>query len=116
LVRKDLSLKNWKYPNDFHMTSLFVGGKKGFTTQIQPNPSKLENYNRFKSNVQFFLSLKGLVYCPGGLFAGVSFVDQKKLLVDNEFPHVTLMLDKLKPVDSNRRSTGVTSWTEWPSH
>ena len=44
------------------------------------------------------MDIEAVVFVPGKIIAGICFTDQK---VENQFPHVTLLINGWKPVESN---------------
>ena len=73
------------------MTQLFVGGNK--TTMSSPI------YQNYVEGVSVAVTVPAVVYVPGRILTAICF---PKAEVDNEFPHMTLMLGgKWKPVLSN---------------
>lgn len=71
----------WKMPNSYHVTQLFIGGNK----------QKLDGnvYKAWKEGVKLDLTVKAVIYVPGRILTAVCFPNAP---VENEFPHMTLML------------------------
>jgi hypothetical protein len=71
----------WKMPASYHVTQLFIGGNK----------SKLESpiFKNFRENKQVDIEVSGVIYVPGKILTAICF---PKADVENEFPHMTLML------------------------
>ena len=74
---------------------MFVGKNKR-TYQDYEN-----DIQEFVENVYFPFTVCALCYIPGGILTGVTFVDFKKVYVQNTYPHLTMMTCKLPPVASN---------------
>lgn len=68
-------------PASHHVTQLFLGGNK----------RNLEHdiYKSYREGKKVQVMIKALVYVPGQLLTAVCF---PKADVDNEFPHMTLLL------------------------
>jgi hypothetical protein len=78
-------------PNSWHTTTYYVG----------KNPKRTESpfYNDFKEDVHVELNLSTFVYIPGKIIAAPVFPDYK--LIDNKYPHMTLMVGSYTAVESN---------------
>jgi len=82
---------SWKMPNSYHVTQLFIGGNK--------NALKSEIYKNYKSGEKVEVEVRAVIYVPGKILTAVVF---PKAPVDNEFPHMTLMIGgNWKPMFSN---------------
>ena len=83
----------YSFPPTFHITTLYIGG----------NMSKLLTpfYTQFKENEKFIISLDAVVIVPGKIITGITFPDRNRILIENEFPHVTLMTAEWDAVYSN---------------
>lgn len=85
-------LKNnsiWKFPKSFHITTLFHS----------------KNYNKnhealkaFVDGKNVFISLQGFAIIPNGIATFIALTDE---VVDNVYPHITFMVGKYKPKQSN---------------
>lgn len=71
----------WKKPNSYHVTQLFIGG----------NPQKKDHkiLKNFLDGQQVKVVVGGVVYVPQRILTAVCF---PKAEIENEFPHMTLML------------------------
>lgn len=72
----------WKLPEDHHVTMLYLGR----------NPeSKIETgvFKTFNENEQVNVTVKAIVYVQDEIIVGVTF---QPIEVENEKPHVTLMI------------------------
>jgi len=83
---------SFKEPDSWHTTCLYIGGDR----------SKLETeiYKKFKEGEQVDISSSTLVYVPGKILSSPVFFKSFNL-IDNKFPHTTLLLGKYRAVDSN---------------
>ena len=90
---QDFFSENFKFPPTFHITTFYLG----------KNKSKMASpyYTNFVENQKFVIALDAIVLVPGKLIAGVTFPDRNKIMIENKFPHVTLMTADWSPVDSN---------------
>ena len=68
-------------PNSYHVTQLFIGGNK--------NALRNDIYKNYKEGQKVDVEVRAVIYVPGKLLTAVVF---PKAPVDNEFPHMTLML------------------------
>lgn len=81
----------WKFPNSYHVTTLFIGGNKK-----KQNHAILQNH---KEGHSVSVQVRALIYVPDKLVAGIVFPQTE---IENEFPHVTLMVSPgWAPVTSN---------------
>ena len=71
----------WKLPNSYHVTQLFIGGNK--------NKTQSKVYQSFQEGQNVKVSIKGVLYVPGCILTGICFPQAP---IDNKFPHMTLML------------------------
>eukprot|EP01017_Pseudomicrothorax_dubius_P048209 TRINITY_DN8739_c0_g1_i1.p1 TRINITY_DN8739_c0_g1~~TRINITY_DN8739_c0_g1_i1.p1 ORF type:complete len:622 (-),score=131.51 TRINITY_DN8739_c0_g1_i1:134-1999(-) len=84
---------SFERPRTFHITTLFIGGaQKKVQTQF---------YTRFIENLDIDIRIHALVYVPDCIITGVCVQDQSIIPIENEFPHMTLLVGKFKPKDSN---------------
>jgi len=105
---KSNELRNLQYPKkDFHVTSLFIGKDRSKTKTL--------NYTTFQEGIQVDVSLVAIAYVPNFIMTGICFVDQSKIKVENEFPHVTLMTGKWQAKESNSLLTALCG-KEGPLH
>lgn len=91
LIKNGGSIDGWKQPNDYHVTCLFIGGDE----------SKKESdiYKNFKEGTSIPIEIKAVLFVPDRILTGICF---PKYEIDNEFPHMTLMVKKWPPVNSNK--------------
>ena len=71
---------NWKQPNDYHVTQLFLGNRANLNSPI---------YKNYKDGIAHDVKVNAIVYVPNRILTAVCF---PKAEIDNEFPHMTLML------------------------
>lgn len=71
---------NWQAPNSYHVTQLFMGNKAKLASPI---------YANYQENVSVDVTIPAVVYVPNRILIAVCF---PKTAVENEFPHMTLML------------------------
>jgi hypothetical protein len=64
-------------------------------------------YTNFVENQQFIIGLDAVIIVPGKIITGVTFPDRSKIMIENKFPHVTLMCDEWDAVDSNALMTAL---------
>jgi hypothetical protein len=83
-------INGWKLPNSYHSTTFFMGKKKELLTSPY--------FTSFKPNVSVPISVVALAFCNGGITTGICFPD---FLIDNKYPHMTLMLGKWAAKNSN---------------
>ena len=80
----------WKYPLDWHVTSLFIGGNKSLINDpIHVN---------FKENENISVDIEGLVFVPNKIICCICF---PKTEIKNKIPHVTIMTNGWKAKESN---------------
>jgi len=73
------------------VTTCFVGGNK--------KKASSELVSSFKEGEAVEVDIRAVIYIPDEIIIGVTF---PKIQVENEFPHVTLMVSKkFKPVESS---------------
>ena len=92
---------NMKLVQNLHLTTCFIGhGPK--------SNEKLESKycTQFREGQKVKMKLVALVYVPYKIITGIVKItgwgnSYEKPLVENEFPHMTLMTGDWKPVDSN---------------
>lgn len=79
----------WKFPKSFHITTLFHS----------------KNYNKnhealkaFVYGKKVFISIQGFAIIPNGIATFIALTDE---VVDNVYPHITFMVGKYKPKQSN---------------
>eukprot|EP01017_Pseudomicrothorax_dubius_P027925 TRINITY_DN3273_c0_g3_i3.p1 TRINITY_DN3273_c0_g3~~TRINITY_DN3273_c0_g3_i3.p1 ORF type:complete len:577 (-),score=151.28 TRINITY_DN3273_c0_g3_i3:584-2314(-) len=94
-IQKNLQdLKSvFNFPNSHHITTLFLGGN--------PKKQKSEYYTKFRENLDMDICVNALVYVPDCIITGVCIQDQSVIPIENEFPHLTMMVGEFKPKDSN---------------
>ena len=87
----DKNKRIFKEPSDWHTTCLYIGN----------DLSKLNTpfYTNFEEGKKVDIKVSTLVYIPKKIIAAPVFPDYN--LIENRFPHVTIMLGKYKAVDSN---------------
>lgn len=90
---KEFFTSHYIYPPSFHITTLYIGA----------NETKLETpyYTEFKENEEFVISIDAILIVPGKIVTGITFPDRNRILIENRFPHVTLLLGEWSAVDSN---------------
>ena len=81
----------FKFPQSLHITSYYAGGKH----------SSSPCYTEFREGVSLPIEVKAVAYVPGSILTGVCFPDQSLVKVENQCPHLTMMVGKWKPVMSN---------------
>jgi hypothetical protein len=88
---KSMSSKNWREPDSWHTTCLYVG----------QNTSALYDpiYVNFVEGVQIDLDVNTMIYIPNKIISAPVFPNYK--LIQNKFPHITLLMGKYQAVDSN---------------
>ena len=89
-VLKEPNSAGWRRPDDYHVTTFFVGGR--------PDNFKNELCTNFVPSVQVPVRILALVVIPNRIIAGVCFPDHP---IGNKCPHVTLMIKDCKPFISN---------------
>ena len=78
-------------PADHHVTTMFLGGNKKKMGSAA--------FKRFNQGEMVNVTISAIVYIPDKIIVGIVF---PKFEIENEFPHVTLMVSKgWKPVESN---------------
>lgn len=85
-------VKNYKEPDSWHTTCLYIG-----TNLSQLNTTI---YKEFQEGIELDMKINTLVYIPGKILTSPVFYDNFNL-IDNNFPHVTLMQGEYRAVDSN---------------
>ena len=91
LKKEDFPLTSkWKYPNDWHVTSLFVGGNKSLL-----NDPICVN---FEENELISVDFEGLIFVPNKIICCICF---PKTAIKNKIPHVTIMTNGWKAKESN---------------
>jgi hypothetical protein len=91
MAKNSSGMDQWKFPNSHHLTTLFIGGNK---QKVKSTP-----FEAFKEGASCEIEIRAVVYVPGKLVAGIVFPQTE---VENEFPHVTLMVSQgWAPVLSN---------------
>lgn len=89
------NITSWKWPEGgFHITTCLVGGDKADQTS--------EPFKSFEEGVHFPFKLKHIVYVPGMLCVGVTYLDNTLIKVQNRFPHMTLATKGLNAKDGNQ--------------
>jgi len=83
---KDLkSLKsNFRFPNSIHVTSLFIACNK--------NKTNTPNFQEFKEGKPLAIEIEAIVYVPYKIICGICFYDNNQILIENEYPHLTMMI------------------------
>ena len=79
----------WKFPRSFHITTLF------HSKNYNKNHEALKS---FVDGKEVFISIIGLAIIPNGLATFIALTDE---VVDNVYPHITFMIGKYKPKQSN---------------
>lgn len=90
---KDLNISKFRFPDSFHITMLYIGGDLALL--------ETDYYKKFVEGVHVPIELTGMIYVPGKIITGITFPDRNALLIQNKFPHVTLMVDDWQAVHSN---------------
>ena len=88
--------KDYKFPGSLHVTSLFIGNQKAKRTS--------EFFLGFEENQNFELNLSAMVFVPGKIITGFCLSHERNSfpsLVENKFPHLTLMLGQWPAKYSN---------------
>jgi hypothetical protein len=82
----------FKEPNSWHTTCLYIG----------QNYSQLNTtiYKKFYENIPIDIVTSTLIYIPKKIISGPVFFKNFDL-IQNQFPHITLMLGSYRAVDSN---------------
>jgi len=80
----------WKKPDDYHVTSLFVGRNEDNTDN--------DIYTNFTDGEYVEVEIVAVVVVPSKIVVGVCFPGYP---TDNKCPHVTLLTNDWKPKDSN---------------
>jgi hypothetical protein len=90
-IGKSFLQSKMREPNSWHTTCLYIG----------TDYSKLDSYiyKNFKEGMKIDLVTSTFVYIPNKIMASPVFLNYK--LIDNEFPHMTLMVGQYQAVDSN---------------
>jgi hypothetical protein len=86
-------LKNWKYPKahkKWHITTLFKKGK----SFLESHPA----YKSFEKDKIIPVEIKGILYIPGKIITCIVFPETP---VQNEFPHMTTLVNEYAPKHSN---------------
>jgi hypothetical protein len=82
----------WKKPNSpYHITSMFVNRKKESMDK--------DEFKNFKEDVDEQIAIKGIVIIENYLMAAFCF--PTCVPIENQVPHITLMLKEAKAFDSN---------------
>lgn len=87
----NLSIK-YKEPDSWHVTCLYMGRSKAFLNH--------RIYKAFREGINLKININTLIYIPGKIITTPVFLENFDL-IDNKFPHMTLMLGSYKAVDSN---------------
>lgn len=88
------ALSTWKWPEDgFHITTCFVGSDK--------NVQASDAYKTFEEGVHFPFKIKHVVYVPGMIAIGITYLDGTLIKMAGKFPHVTLATKGLPAKASN---------------
>ena len=89
---KGLSLSKFREPNSWHTTCLYIG----------KNYSQLNSYiyKNFEEGREINLSTSTFLYIPNKIMTSPVFIENFNL-IDNKYPHITLMISKFRAVDSN---------------
>jgi hypothetical protein len=89
LFQKD---SNFKEPDSWHTTCLYIGKDKKKT--------ETEIYRKFKEGVKLDLITSTFVYIPGKIMSAPVFFENFNL-IENKYPHMTLLVAEYRAVDSN---------------
>lgn len=93
-IFKEQNLRKSKFvePNSWHTTCLFIG----------KNYSQLDSYiyKNFEEGIEMDLTTSTFVYIPNKIMSSPVFLKNFPL-IDNKYPHITLMVGKYRAVDSN---------------
>jgi len=85
--------KKLKYVNDYHITTLYLGG--------DPQKKLTPYYTKFKEGIEIDIEAYGVAFVPNKIYAGFCILDQSIVPVENNFPHVTLLTGEWSAVKSN---------------
>ncbi len=79
-------------PSTWHTTCLYIGS----------NYTKLDSeiYKQFTEGIQIDLESSTFIYIPGKIMSAPIFL-QNFTLIENKYPHITLMTAEYRAVDSN---------------
>jgi hypothetical protein len=83
---------NFKEPDSWHTTCLYIGKDKKKTES--------EIYRKFKEGAKLDLVTSTFVYIPGKIMSAPVFFEKFKL-IENKYPHMTLLVGEYRAVDSN---------------
>jgi len=83
-------MSKWRFPKDFHITCLFYNGK---------HVKQTEAYTSFVGDINYDIIIKGLIFIPDKIVTLIVKPDEVK--IQNNYPHVTALLNDYKAIDSN---------------
>jgi hypothetical protein len=91
MVETFCDVGSWMIPETHHVTTFFIGKSiKKLNYDI---------YHAFRPKQRVEVLIEAVIYIPNKIVIGICF---PKATVENEYPHVTLMLSKgWRPVNSN---------------
>ena len=93
----EADLKNFKqifkFPRSIHVTALFLGGNK--------NQANTPIFKEFQEGIPLKIELEAIIYVPDKIICGVCFFDKNLIKIDNEIPHMTLMIGEFPAKNSN---------------
>ena len=94
-IKSDLKLfeKIYRSPDSIHVTTLFIGNDKSNVTS--------DIYKEFTQNIAFNIEVEAIVYVPQKLICGICFFDEKAINIENNHPHLTMMIAEWPAKNSN---------------
>ncbi|KAM3130226.1 hypothetical protein pb186bvf_017621 [Paramecium bursaria] len=81
----------YQFPKTIHCTTLFVGGRQDI----------------FKKSKMYQLKIAGLAISPYNIITCILDRDDYQIEIANQYPHITTLVGKWKPKDSNDLLTEV---------
>lgn len=85
--------KSYKFPKTLHVTTLFLGSDK--------NKARSDNFKLFQEGKKIKIEIEAIVFVPGKIVCGICFFDGSEIKIENQYPHLTLMVDQWAPKHSN---------------
>ena len=85
--------KEFKFPNSIHVTTLFLGGNKSKTESVF--------FQKFQEGKPLVIEIEAVVFVPGKIICGICFFDSNDIQIENEYPHLTMMVSGFQPKHSS---------------
>lgn len=90
LVKTGGNSNGWTLPPDHHVTTLYLGN--------DPDRTEHPIYKNHKDGLKVPVAIQALLVVKDRIITAITF---PRYEVDNEFPHVTMLVKKWKPFLSN---------------